>query len=100
MSRDTGLLSSLRHRDFAYLMGAFTTSAIGSWAYSVALAVWLWIRALTEERPEVSSSGARNALADGLVYSIGVKQHARILPWTIKPVRRQALWLPFWSWSY
>ena len=41
MRRDTGLLSSLRHRDFALLMGAFTTSSIGSWAYSVALAVWL-----------------------------------------------------------
>jgi hypothetical protein len=42
MSRGPGLLTSLRHRDYALLMGAFTTSAIGSWAYNVALAVWIF----------------------------------------------------------
>ena len=36
------LASSLRHRDFRLLMGAFTGSAIGSWAYNVALAVWIF----------------------------------------------------------
>ena len=35
------LLTSLRHRDYRLFIGAFTTSSIGSWAYNVALAVWL-----------------------------------------------------------
>ena len=35
------LRSGLRHRDFRFFIGAFGTSAIGSWAYNVALAVWL-----------------------------------------------------------
>jgi hypothetical protein len=35
------LRSGLRHRDFRFFIGAFATSAIGSWAYNVALAVWL-----------------------------------------------------------
>lgn len=35
------LWASLRHRDFAWFMAAFTTSSVGSWAYIVALAVWL-----------------------------------------------------------
>jgi hypothetical protein len=42
MSDRPGLFASLRHRDYALLMGAFTTSAIGSWAYNVALAVWIF----------------------------------------------------------
>jgi CRP-like cAMP-binding protein/predicted MFS family arabinose efflux permease len=42
MSGKTGLLTSLRHRDYRLLMGAFTASAIGSWAYNVALAVWIF----------------------------------------------------------
>lgn len=50
-----GLFSSLRHRDYALFIGAFTTSSIGSWAYNVALVVWLiqetgepaWIAAAT-----------------------------------------------------
>jgi MFS family permease len=42
MSRTPGLLASLKHRDFRLLMGAFTASAIGSWAYNVALAVWIF----------------------------------------------------------
>jgi CRP-like cAMP-binding protein len=37
-----GLLSSLRHRDFRLLMGAFVTSTVGSWAYNVALTVWIF----------------------------------------------------------
>ncbi|MBZ5736716.1 MFS transporter [Nocardioides mangrovi] len=53
-----GLLAGLRHRDFALFSGAFATSAIGSWAYNVALAVWLvhetgsptWIAAATVVR--------------------------------------------------
>jgi MFS family permease len=53
-----GLLSSLRHRDFALLMGSFTTSSTGAWAYNVALAVWLldetgsagWVAASTVVR--------------------------------------------------
>jgi MFS family permease len=36
-----GLTRSLRHRDFRLLMGAFSASAVGSWAYNVALAVWI-----------------------------------------------------------
>ena len=54
----SGLLAGLRHRDFALFAGAFATSAIGSWAYNVALAVWLvhetgsptWIAAATVVR--------------------------------------------------
>jgi hypothetical protein len=42
MVHKPGLFTSLRHRDFAILMGAFTTSVIGSWAYNVALAVWIF----------------------------------------------------------
>jgi CRP-like cAMP-binding protein/predicted MFS family arabinose efflux permease len=38
----SGLLSSLRHRDFRLLMGAFVTSTVGSWAYNVALTVWIF----------------------------------------------------------
>jgi len=37
-----GLFSSLRHRDFALMMGAFSASAVGSWAYNVALVVWIF----------------------------------------------------------
>src|SRR4051812_17005324 len=52
------LRDSLRHRDFALLIGAFATSAVGSWAYNVALAVWLldetgqpgWVAASTVGR--------------------------------------------------
>ncbi len=39
--RKPTLRSGLRHRDFRFFIGAFATSAIGSWAYNVALAVWL-----------------------------------------------------------
>ena len=54
-AKPPGLFSSLRHRDYARFIGAFTTSAIGSWAYNVALVVWLieetgspgWIAAAT-----------------------------------------------------
>ena len=35
------ILQTLKHRDFALVMGSFGTSAVGSWAYNVALAVWL-----------------------------------------------------------
>jgi MFS family permease len=35
------LFSPLRHRDYALMMGAFTTSMIGTWAYNVGLGVWL-----------------------------------------------------------
>jgi predicted MFS family arabinose efflux permease len=37
-----GLLSVLRHRDFRLLIGAFSVSAAGSWAYNVGLAVFIW----------------------------------------------------------
>jgi Transmembrane secretion effector/Cyclic nucleotide-binding domain len=42
MSDAPRLFTSLRHRDFRILMGAFATSAIGSWAYNVALVVWVF----------------------------------------------------------
>ena len=41
MSKGPGLFSSLRHRDYALFISAFTTSSIGSWAYNVALVVWI-----------------------------------------------------------
>jgi hypothetical protein len=41
VSSGPGLFSSLRHRDYALFKGAFTTSSIGSWAYNVALVLWL-----------------------------------------------------------
>jgi MFS family permease len=40
-AKGPGLWAGLKHRDYRYFIGAFTTSAIGSWAYNVALAVWL-----------------------------------------------------------
>lgn len=42
MSTKSGLLSSLRHADFRLLMSAFVTSTVGSWAYNVALTVWIF----------------------------------------------------------
>lgn len=40
--RESGLFASLRHRDFRWLIAAFTVSDIGTWAYNVALAVWVF----------------------------------------------------------
>jgi MFS family permease len=42
MAKGPGLTSSLTHRDFRQLMLAFTGSSIGSWAYNVALVVWIF----------------------------------------------------------
>lgn len=50
-----GLTTALRHRDYRYLISAFTLSDTGSWAYNVALTVWVfeatgsvtWIAAAT-----------------------------------------------------
>ncbi|MDQ3053466.1 MAG: MFS transporter [Actinomycetota bacterium] len=42
MKKSGGLRSALRHRDFRLLMIAFATSAAGSWAYNVALAVYVY----------------------------------------------------------
>ncbi len=42
MAQHPGLMTSLKHRDFRLLMMAFTGSAIGSWAYNVALVVWIF----------------------------------------------------------
>ena len=42
MTREPRLLSSLRHRNFRWLLGAFIVSDIGSWAYMVALTVWIY----------------------------------------------------------
>ena len=38
----SGLTAPLRHRDFRLLMGAFAISCAGSWAYNVALAVFVF----------------------------------------------------------
>jgi hypothetical protein len=37
-----GVLAPLRHRDFRLLITAFAVSASGSWAYNVALAVFIF----------------------------------------------------------
>ena len=42
MAQRQGLTTSLKHRDFRLLMMAFTGSSIGSWAYNVALVVWIF----------------------------------------------------------
>ncbi len=42
MAKGPGLTSSLKHRDFRLLMVAFTGASIGSWAYNVALVVWIF----------------------------------------------------------
>jgi CRP-like cAMP-binding protein len=34
--------AALAHRDFRLMLGGFTISAIGSWAYNIALWVWIW----------------------------------------------------------
>jgi predicted MFS family arabinose efflux permease len=69
-----GLFTSLRHRDFRLLMAAFTGSSIGSWAYNVALAVWIfdetgsagWVGAATIGRfvPALLFSAYGGVLAD------------------------------------
>jgi CRP-like cAMP-binding protein/predicted MFS family arabinose efflux permease len=74
MAGQAGLLKTLRHRDFALLMGSFTTSAIGSWAYNVALVVWLldetgsagWVAASTVARfvPALLLSAYGGVIAD------------------------------------
>src|SRR4051812_6152711 len=74
MNTRPGLLRTLRHRDFALLIGSFTTSSIGSWAYNVALAVWLldttgsagWVAASTVARfvPSLLLSAYGGVLAD------------------------------------
>ena len=74
MTRGSGLLSSLRHRDFALVMAAFATSSTGSWAYSVALAVHLldetgspgWLAAATAARfvPALLFSAYGGVVAD------------------------------------
>jgi MFS family permease len=74
MSSKPGLLTSLRHRDFRLLMAAFTASAVGSWAYNVALAVWIfdetgsagWVGAATIGRfvPALLFSAYGGVLAD------------------------------------
>ena len=38
----TGFGAPLRHRDFRLLAGAYSVSAAGSWAYNVALAVYVY----------------------------------------------------------
>lgn len=42
MVSNRGLFSSLRHRDFRFLMGAFALGDAGSWMYNVALVVWVY----------------------------------------------------------
>jgi len=74
-TRETaGLLSSLRHRDFRLLMAASTVSFIGTWAYNVALTVWVydatgslsWVAATTVCRfvPALLFSTYAGVLAD------------------------------------
>jgi MFS family permease len=74
MSSKPRLMSSLRHRDFRLLMISFSTSVIGSWAYEVALAVWIfqetgsagWVGAATIARfiPALLFSSYGGVLAD------------------------------------
>ncbi|GAA1907964.1 hypothetical protein GCM10009737_06070 [Nocardioides lentus] len=40
--RDTALTAALRHRDYRLLLGASTLSDAGSWAYTVAVTVWVF----------------------------------------------------------
>lgn len=42
MTEPGGLRSALRHRDYRLLIEAFALSAAGSWAYNVALAVYIY----------------------------------------------------------
>lgn len=74
MASGSGLTTALRHRDFRYFIAAFTTSSIGSWAYNVALVVWLldetgsagWIAAATVCRfvPSLVMSAYGGVIAD------------------------------------
>jgi predicted MFS family arabinose efflux permease len=41
MARDRGLTAALRHRDYRLMLSAFTLSDIGTWASTVAVAVWI-----------------------------------------------------------
>ena len=42
MASGAGLTAALKHRDYRYLISAFTLSDTGSWAYNVALTVWVF----------------------------------------------------------
>ena len=42
MAGKRGLTACLVHRDFRFLLGAFTFAGIGGWAYNVALTVWVY----------------------------------------------------------
>lgn len=42
MADAPGLFAGLRHRDYRLLISAFTLADIGTWAYNVALAVWVY----------------------------------------------------------
>jgi MFS family permease len=74
MSNRARLTSSLKHRDFRLLIIAFSTSEIGSWAYNVALVVWIfeqtgsaaWVGASTIARfvPALLFSAYGGVLAD------------------------------------
>ena len=74
MAQGQGLLAALKHRDFRYLISAFTISDIGTWAYNVALTVWVfdetgsvgWIAAATACRfiPALIFSAYAGVLAE------------------------------------
>lgn len=74
MARKPGLTAALRHRDFRLLMTAFTAASIGSWAYNIGLAVWIfdetgsaaWVGAATICRfvPALLFSAYAGVLAD------------------------------------
>lgn len=74
MAAGPGLFAALKHRDFRFLVSAYTLSDVGSWAYNVALAVWVfdatgsvaWIAAITVARfvPALLFSAYAGVLAE------------------------------------
>ncbi|HXW78477.1 MAG TPA: MFS transporter, partial [Acidimicrobiales bacterium] len=69
-----GLLAPLRHRDYRRLMGAYSVSSVGTWAYNVALSVFVfdathsatWVGAVTIGRflPAVLFSSYAGVIAE------------------------------------
>jgi predicted MFS family arabinose efflux permease len=62
----SGYRAALSHRDFRLMLGGFTVSAIGSWAYNIAL--WVWVYDQTGSAAWVAASSLAR-FVPALVFS-------------------------------
>ena len=82
-STRSGLTAPLRHRDLRLLMGAFAISCAGSWAYDVALAVFVYEQTLSEQQLGTGADGYGYLLAGlgvGGVLAAGLVNRLAALP--------------------